>query len=133
MDAMQVNAWILLSIGEAATGRLQDILGAADAINHAVPTLRELRDSIGRLRAQGLVAKERDGYVLTAQGRAMISGVQSSESKFDRWTRLAAALSQRPSRPFEPEPLDPDEVRRADNAHARDFWKAYRELRKRDP
>ena len=99
---------------------------AADDLNHALPTLDELRTSIGWLRAQGIVAKENDRYVLTDDGRAALDGADApGESKFDKWSLVAAALSLCPHESFETEPLDPADVRNATDGHVRDVWKAY--------
>jgi hypothetical protein len=93
-----------------------------------------LRTSIGWLRAQGIVAKENDRYVLTDDGRAFLDGADApDESKFDKWSLVAAALSLCRRDAFEAEPLDTAAVRNATDGHVRDFWKACEELQRSDP
>jgi hypothetical protein len=70
MTVAQVYAWIFLSVREPP-GSLQDILGVADAINHAIPSHRELQVALGWLVDQGLVRKKGRRYALTEEGSAL--------------------------------------------------------------
>jgi hypothetical protein len=70
MTVAEVHAWIFLSVQEAL-GSLSDVIGAADAINHAIPTHRELQGALGWLLARGLIRREGRRYGLTEEGRAL--------------------------------------------------------------
>jgi hypothetical protein len=45
-----------LSVGESPSG-LDEVIGTADGINHAIPTRRELQESLGWLIENGLIHK----------------------------------------------------------------------------
>lgn len=61
------DPWILLSVWTptARPAELTDVIGAADYINHAIPTREELESAFTRLNAAGLLRKRKAGYVPT--------------------------------------------------------------------
>lgn len=67
------DAWLLTAIGQF--GRrgtsLSDLIGAADALNHDVPTEAQAASSLGRLIASGLLEVADGRYRLTRQGRSI--------------------------------------------------------------
>ena len=63
--------WILLSVAVAAgdgAAPLEEIVGTADAINHAVPTGDELTSLISALIRNDLILVENPRYSLTSKG-----------------------------------------------------------------
>ena len=74
-DWTSTDAWILAAIhGRSKRKRgntLRHVIGAADAINHAIPTPDELASSIGALRAAGLVECDDDRIYLTREGERL--------------------------------------------------------------
>ena len=70
MDDAQTRSWIFLAVPEQPAS-LTDIITMADAINHAIPTQQELRQSFDWLEAHGLVSRAGRRYSLTESGVAL--------------------------------------------------------------
>jgi hypothetical protein len=66
------DAWLLTATGQF--GRrgcsLSELIGAADALNHDIPTETQAATSLGRLMASDLVEVHRSRYRVTSSGRA---------------------------------------------------------------
>jgi predicted transcriptional regulator len=77
VDEARTYAWIFLSVPEQLAP-LTEIVAMADAINHALPTQTELRQSFRWLQQHGLVSKEGKRYSLTAAGIALRNRASSS-------------------------------------------------------
>lgn len=59
------DGWILMSVYLVANdigSELSDIIAAADATNHAIPTSREFSSSLTKLTQHGIVEKNDDKY-----------------------------------------------------------------------
>ena len=66
------DAWILASLGTGRRGMtLRQLIGAADAYNHAIPTRDELSSALGSLIGAGLAEVTADGYRTTSAGLAL--------------------------------------------------------------
>jgi len=63
------DAWILAAVDWAADADLAKIIAAADAINHAIPTIEEVEHAIQFLGASGLVRYPDNSLHLTDEGR----------------------------------------------------------------
>ncbi|HVS42884.1 MAG TPA: hypothetical protein VMU20_11505 [Candidatus Dormibacteraeota bacterium] len=65
------DAWIFLSIGDAADGwaPLERVIIAADMNNHDVPSRAEVEGAVRRLAVDGLVEVKLDRVRLTEAGR----------------------------------------------------------------
>lgn len=64
-------AWIFAATARASAAEaagLRQIIGAADYIDHAIPTREELQMSLGWLIAHGLIQRQGQGYQLTSAG-----------------------------------------------------------------
>jgi hypothetical protein len=75
------DAWILLAVLFCGEGRgvgLQEIVGAADYINHDIPSLEEVHGALNRLASGGLVRSVRGGYKATARGLELFERVRGS-------------------------------------------------------
>lgn len=67
-----VDAWVLAAVVDQSRGAdLSELIGHADALNHAIPTRDELASSLGALVAAGLVEVAADRYRTTSAGRAL--------------------------------------------------------------
>lgn len=84
------QAWIFLSIGDAGgVGGYMDldkVIGAADANNHAVPTVAELRQAVRLLTGAGLVERDGDMLRLTRLGEGAYR--QANVDRVGHITRL---------------------------------------------
>ncbi len=72
MDNFQTISWIFLAAALATNTRPTNIDGissVADGINHAIPTQKELQNSITWLIKQGLILKQNKNYQLTSKGK----------------------------------------------------------------
>ena len=63
------DAWVLAAVDWAADADLAKIIAAADAINHAIPTIEEVEHAIQFLGAAGLVRYSDNSLQLTDEGR----------------------------------------------------------------
>ena len=70
------DAWLLLAADLAVTGSgpaaLARVIGAADAIQHAILTKEELDGGLGRLGRAGYLRFDSAGVRLTGAGRALV-------------------------------------------------------------
>lgn len=132
MTAAQVRAWILLSV-PATGGDLAQLIGRADALNKAIPTHAELADSLGWLRATGLIELSADSYCRTHNGQKLVARLEAGrKDAFVLWDELAEELQQMPAPSYEPGGLTVDEVNAAYEKYHRDFRAKYQELSKKD-
>ena len=88
-DAWLLQAIALASRKEPAT--LADLLAAADAVNHALPTSEELHGALSRLGVGGFVEKVDDRFRLTSRVPAEIRNAMS-EGGWLRGRDAASAL-----------------------------------------
>ena len=90
------DAWTFLAIEGAARGKpspLAEILGCADAINHAIPTDDELEGGFTRLLQAGLIRMEGRELGLTAEGIALAERCSKVSSDWlEQWQFLAGIL-----------------------------------------
>lgn len=78
------DAWILLALlysREKAGSRLADIIGTADAVNHAIPSREELHGALNRLLAGRLIESKRDRFTVTDRAAELFSKVEASCKK----------------------------------------------------
>jgi hypothetical protein len=120
------DCWILLSvvwrypIGPAS---LPDILGMADAINHAIPTLEELEGALNRLLASGHIDRREAGFVPTELALDAVARVTTSRKPildiWDELDRLFACPCCRPVLKYVPRrvKVTPEEYRAAYRAY----------------
>jgi hypothetical protein len=91
-------AWIFYSTAlasEAGPARKQSIVAAADAMNHAIPTQRELSSALSWLKTRGLVEGTRAGYVVTARGKGLITRANArGRSMLGNWERISSAIER---------------------------------------
>ena len=87
MDDAQTRGWIFLAVPEQPAA-LTDVIAMADAINHAIPTQQELRQSFDWLEAHGLVARVGRRYSLTESGVALRRRASSS-TIMGTWENIA--------------------------------------------
>ena len=67
-DFVWSDTWVLLAIiynQKRGSATLQDIIAAADGINHAIPTLEELESALNRLLAAGCITEQDGKYDVT--------------------------------------------------------------------
>ena len=76
------DAWVLWSIAAGSTEltSLQQLISAADYLNHAVPTYAELAGALGRLVAAGCVERTGRGYRASTTIREVLAAVQTPRS-----------------------------------------------------
>jgi len=97
MSSETTNSWIFLAVA-MASGKspptLNDIIGAADGINHAIPTHKELQSAFDWLTQQGLILKEGKKYRITDK-ELVLYGEADAKSKriFGLWDYLKGRFS----------------------------------------
>jgi hypothetical protein len=126
------DAWLLQSIAlatEAGPATLAQIIAAADAVNHALPTSDELHGGFVRLTAAGFIAEEEEHFTITQLVPvATLSSIRSSgresgrriASKFlhaEEWT--PARNTRDPRNNVVYEGLTDQRIREADREYRR--------------
>ena len=118
----------------AAGGDLSQVIGMADGLNKAIPTHAELADSLGWLRAAGLVETGADDYRRTPKGRDLVSRLEAeSNTAFGLWDKLDEEFGRMPAPAYEPDSLTAEDVNAAYEKYHREFWARYQELSEKDP
>jgi hypothetical protein len=120
------DCWILLAVvwrypvGSAA---LSDIIGMADAINHAIPTVEELEGALNRLLASGHVERREEGFVATELALDAVARVTTPRKPileiWEELDRLFACPCCRPVLKYVPRrvKVTPEEYRTAYRAY----------------
>lgn len=98
MNEDQVNSWIFLAAGTGTDREpvtFRSIVGIADAINHAVPTEKELRSAFKWLIEKGLMRKIGKGFQATPEGSRLLTEASSKSTNiFDQWKYLEDRFRQ---------------------------------------
>jgi hypothetical protein len=95
MRARWSDAWVLAAVDWAADADLAKIFHAADAINHAIPTIDEVQHAIQFLGAVGLVRYSANSLQLTDDGRRVCRRTETQDI-FTTLDRLHAFLKKLP-------------------------------------
>jgi len=130
------DAWILASVAitiEASQGvsgqgpDLSEVIAAADAVNHSIPTRGELASSLGALIAGGYVEVDEGRFRLSKDGERIRKHWTGG---MFAWTSMLPALrkTERPDANF---PMDQSNFDEAFRAYQRRFAKALRGLERR--
>lgn len=97
MPDKEAISWIFLATALATQSEPTDIRGIsllADGINHAVPTHRELQESLAWLKKNDLVIKQAQKYELTNKGIALYESARHSGKILEIWKELEKNLSK---------------------------------------
>ena len=97
------DAWILAAVRWAADADLGKIIAAADAINHAIPTIEEVEHAIQFPGAAGLVRYFDSSLQLTDEGRRACKRTETKDI-FTTLDRLEASLKKLPGSTTRPTP-----------------------------
>jgi hypothetical protein len=127
MTEAQTHAWMFLSVS-AHPAPLQDVIAAADSINHAIPTDRELQVSFGWLKAQGLVRREGKKYSLTEAGVALRQAC-STKYMMATWDAVAARFAETAGLSAPADDVSPAEIGAAIKGYRKWFWATLKKLR----
>jgi hypothetical protein len=95
MKARWSDAWLLAAVDWSGGGDLAKIIGAADAIDHAIPTDEEMEHAIRFLDGAGLVRFSDDSLHLTEEGSRLCRRTESKDI-FATLDRLHAFLKNLP-------------------------------------
>lgn len=84
MTLAQTYAWIFYALGLASANPKEPadhkaIESLADAINHAIPTQKEMRLSLLWLESQGLIQTENKRFQLSATGNKLLNEASASK------------------------------------------------------
>lgn len=129
MPAETINSWIFLAVAVASSespATLDKIIGVADAINHAIPTHKELQNAFGWMSKQNLILKEDKKYRLTNKGIILYTEASAKSQRiFGVWDILKEHFSNLDSE-AEVNSLTSEEVEIACRKYNREFWKKHR-------
>ena len=94
MTEDEIHSWIFLAVGMASQiepCNVNEISMIADGINHAVPTQKELRNSLSWLSTRNLTQKHGNKYKLTIQGQNIIDKAEETTVS-KTWNNLEKLL-----------------------------------------
>jgi hypothetical protein len=94
------DSWLFLALARSDGSSLAGFLASADHINRGLPTYDEVRHSLGRLLATGLVAEAGDWVTLTAGGRALFASAGGLSAQPMQQLMAAGAALQSVPLPF---------------------------------
>ena len=127
-----VRAWILLSIPKQGGG-LTAIMWTADGINKAIPERAELSDSLGWLRAAGLIEVAGSSYQRSVAGDDLMARCELDvEYIFDVWDKATELLAQVELSEYEPVSISETDFKIAHAKYQQEFWQLYKQLEQRD-
>ncbi|MBK1884895.1 hypothetical protein JIN85_20965 [Luteolibacter pohnpeiensis] len=99
MTEAQTYSWIFYAASASCAkegANIRDIEAVADGINHAVPTSKEMTQSLKWAESKGLITKEGKKFVITRDGQDLIAQVSSRGGSamkiWERYTRLFEKL-----------------------------------------
>ena len=96
MTQFETISWIFLATAlssDESDAKVAEILMLADGINHAVPTQKELQESLKWLRTNELIIKNQNKYSLTDQGKRLIQDARKKSNLLLKlWEILEADL-----------------------------------------
>jgi hypothetical protein len=140
------DAWLLLAI-IYSSGRkpaiLKDIVGAGDAINHAIFNDEEFESGLYRLTQGGWVAESPPGFRPTEKTDRAFRSIRSKGlGMFDENKELEKVLGAKPWQPDEPMPhpenqfrypgFSCEELAKATKQYSKEAWATIRKLEKKD-
>ncbi len=97
--------WILLSVRKEGSD-LKSIMWSADGINKAIPNLEELNDSLGWLKAAGLIELKEAVYKRTNKANIIIAECEGkTKNIFDLWDDLAESFNKILVTEYKPEQI----------------------------
>jgi len=76
MTLAQTYSWLFYALALASgtkPARYRDIEQVADGINQAIPTQKEMRESLAWLSEEGLIVKEGKAYILSENGVSLLN------------------------------------------------------------
>ena len=124
-------AWVFLSISKEPC-KLDEIIGLADAINHAIPTQKELQSSLGWLITNQYILKNGKSYQLSKKGVELRERVRSKKgSIFCSWEAVEKEFTKIPSLPASDEELTTQEVEDSYKTYNKWFWETYERISKK--
>lgn len=128
MRKEQIHAWIFLPVS-VEPGQLDEIIGTADAIIHAIPTHGELQDSLGWLIGNGFISRQDKSYQYTAQGKALRDAAGAANGTiFQIWEYIESEFRKCAGLPAVSEDLSQEEVMESYNKYRKWLWKTYRRI-----
>lgn len=111
---------------------MEAVIAGADAINHALPTFRELQRALGWLRHRRLLLKDGQRFELTEAGAQVVHRAFSrcgGGTTMEAWDALSSDLAGLIGDDVPPEELTIDEVRLAERAYRGTFARRSRKSR----
>ena len=98
MTEAQTYSWIFYStsaIAQKEAVKIREIESVADAINHAIPSQKEISSSIKWLQSKSLISREGKKVILTDEGKSFASEITSKPgSTMKTWDRITMAFQK---------------------------------------
>ena len=92
MTLAETYSWIFYALAlasNAQNAKYRDIEQIADGINHAIPTQKEMRESLAWLNAEDLIIKKGKAYSLSEKGKDLLEKLSNDiNSTRDVWQRI---------------------------------------------
>lgn len=127
----EVYSWIFLAIGlgdRKSPASLDEVIGFADAINHAIPSHKELQNSFGWLLKQNLILKEGKKYRVADKGIILLDKADATSNfLLEQWKYLEKQFAFLNSDTVN-DSLTVEETSAAYRKYNKRFWKEYKNL-----
>lgn len=98
MTEAQTYSWIFYSasaVAQKEAAKVREIESVADAINHAIPTQKEISSSFKWLESKGLITRAGKKVILTEEGKSLASEITGkSGSTMKTWDRITKAFQK---------------------------------------
>jgi hypothetical protein len=118
-ESQNTHAWILLCVSEKGS-TLERIIAVADAINHAIPTHKELQTSLGWLLSRGMVYRRERQFALTDAGSKLLAAARRpGRSLYETWDEVSAKLQTMIGATAPLADISRDEIQEAYDAYKR--------------
>lgn len=92
MTLAETYSWIFYALAlasSAQSAKYRDIEQIADGINHAIPTQKEIRESLAWLNSEDLIIKKGKAYSLSEKGKVLFEKLSTDvNSTQDIWQRI---------------------------------------------
>ena len=98
MTEANTYSWIffaIAAISQQGAVKLSEITPFADGINHAIPTQKEIRNSLSWLERQSLVEREGKKVVVTEEGKSLFTRISSEPGgTMKTWNLLTSEFTK---------------------------------------
>jgi hypothetical protein len=132
------DSWIYLSIAynQKTSGvSLDELIGTADGINHAIPTIEEIEGAINRFLMYGILEINNNLFFLTdlisSEYEIIKKQTNSCLKQWELFNKFFQNIKLK-QKPFIRYELKPDDFKRAYETYHKQFWQTYQDIKEKE-